>query len=116
MRASTEQTPVNSSTRLTMKQVTHTMQFQRRLRVLGKILITKPIFPEAMDFLKSRASVDGNMETRALSRSELVARLQGKQGALTQLTDVIDREVLETIPDIRILCNIAVGFNNVDID
>ncbi len=51
-----------------------------------------------------------------LSRDELIARLQGKQGAVTLLTDIIDREVLESIPDVRILCNIAVGFNNVDIE
>jgi len=98
-----------------MKQVTHTMHLQWRLRVLGKILVTKPIFAEALDFLKSRTSIDANPEDRVLSRAELVARLQGKQGAVTQLTDILDREVLEAIPDIRILSNIAVGFNNVDI-
>jgi len=84
--------------------------------VLGKILVTKPIFPEAVDFLKSQVSVDANMEERVLPRNDLVARLQGKQAALTQLTDVMDREVLESIPDVRILCNIAVGFNNIDIE
>src|SRR5262245_1207801 len=56
------------------------------------------------------------MEERVLPRNDLVARLQGKQAALTQLTDVMDREVLESIPDVRILCNIAVGYNNIDVD
>ena len=82
--------------------------------MLGKILITKPVFPEAIDFLKERTTIDTNAEDRVLSRRELIARLQGKQGALTQLTDIFDREVLESIPDVRILCNIAVGYNNVD--
>jgi glyoxylate reductase len=82
--------------------------------VHGKILVTKPVFPEAIEFLKSRTSIDANTEDRVLTRQELIARLQGKQAALTQLTDIFDREVLESIPDIRILCNIAVGFNNVD--
>jgi len=84
--------------------------------VLGKVLVTKPVFPEAIDFLRTQVSIDANVEDRVLSRDELIARLQGKQGAVTQLTDIIDREVLESIPDIRILCNIAVGFNNVDIE
>ena len=82
--------------------------------MLGKILVTKPVFNEAMEFLKSRTSIDANAEDRVLTRQELIARLQGKQGALTQLTDIFDREVLESIPDVRIICNIAVGFNNVD--
>lgn len=84
--------------------------------MLGKILVTQPVFPETLDFLKPLVSVDANPEDRVLPRKDLIARLQGKQGALTQLTDVIDREVLEAIPDVRVLCNIAVGFNNVDIE
>ena len=82
--------------------------------MVGKILVTKPVFPEAIDFLKGRTSIDANLEERVLTRRELIAKLQGKQGALTQLTDIFDREVLESIPDVRILCNIAVGYNNVD--
>jgi len=92
------------------------MHMQWRLPVLGKILVTKPVFPEAIDFLKGRTSIDANAEDRVLTRRELIARLQGKQGALTQLTDIFDREVLESLPDVRILCNIAVGYNNVDVE
>ena len=97
------------------------MRLQRRLLVSGKILITKPVFPEAIEFLQSRqgvidADIDTNLEDRVLRRDELIARLQGKQGAMTLLTDILNREVLESIPDVRILSNIAVGFNNVDVD
>jgi glyoxylate reductase len=92
------------------------MQVLRRLPVLGKVLVTKPIFPEAMEYLKSRVTVDPNLEDRVLSRMELLDRLKGKQGAVTLLTDVMDREVLESIPDVRVICNIAVGYNNIDIE
>jgi glyoxylate reductase len=84
--------------------------------MLGKVLFTKPVFPEAMEFLKSQVSIDANLEDRVLSKQELISRLQGRQGAVTLLTDIVDREVLESIPDVRIICNIAVGFNNVDIE
>jgi len=84
--------------------------------VLGNVLVTKPVFPEAMEFLKSQVSIDANLDDRILSKQELISRLQGKQGAVTLLTDIVDREVLESIPDVRIICNIAVGFNNVDIE
>jgi glyoxylate reductase len=84
--------------------------------VLGKVLVTKPVFPEALEFLKTQVAIDANLEDRVLSRQELTSRLQGKQGAVTLLTDIIDREVLEAMPDVRIVCNIAVGYNNVDIE
>ena len=84
--------------------------------MLGNVLVTKPVFPEAMEFLKSQVSIDANLDDRVLSKQELISRLQGKQGAVTLLTDIVDREVLESIPDVRIICNIAVGFNNVDIE
>jgi glyoxylate reductase len=84
--------------------------------VLGKVLVTKPVFPEALDFLKSQVALDANPEDRVLSRQELIARLQDKQGAVTLLTDVFDKEVLESIPGVRILCNIAVGYNNIDVE
>ena len=84
--------------------------------MLGNVLVTKPVFPEAMEFLKSQVSIDANLDDRILSKQELISRLQGKQGAVTLLTDIVDREVLESIPDVRIICNIAVGFNNVDIE
>src|SRR5262245_9542030 len=92
------------------------MHKQRRRLVLGKILVTKPVFPEAIEFLKTQVTIDANLEDRVLSKQELISRLQGKQAAITLLTDIIDTEVLESVPDIRIVCNIAVGFNNVDIE
>ena len=99
-----------------MKPDTHTMRMLRRLPVLGKVLVTKPVFPEALEFLKSRVTIDANLEDRVLSRKELIERLQGKQGAVTLLTDIMNQEVLESIPDVRVICNIAVGYNNVDVD
>ena len=84
--------------------------------MLGSILVTKPVFPEAMEFLKSQVAIDANLDDRVLPRAELIARLIGKQGAVTLLTDVIDRAVLESLPDIRVISNIAVGFNNIDIE
>src|SRR5687767_12634190 len=91
------------------------MRDQRRVCVLGKVLVTKPVFPEAMEFLKSQVSIDANTDDRVLPRQELISRLQDKQGAVTLLTDIMDREVLESLPGARIISNIAVGFNNIDI-
>jgi glyoxylate reductase len=83
--------------------------------VIGKILVTKPVFSEAIERLKAQAAVDLNTDERTLTKPELIQRLNGVQGAVTLATDTIDTEVLEAVPDLRIVSNVAVGLNNIDI-
>jgi glyoxylate reductase len=83
--------------------------------VADRIFVTKPVFPEALDFLRKQFVVEVNSEERVLSQDELLKQLRGARGAMTQLTDVMNREVLEKIPDVRIMSNIAVGYNNFDL-
>jgi glyoxylate reductase len=52
----------------------------------------------------------------AIPRAELLARLEGKQALLCLLTDHIDAEVLAAGKDLRIVANIAVGYNNIDLN
>jgi glyoxylate reductase len=83
--------------------------------VLGRILVTKPVFPEAIEFLRTQASVDLNTDDRTLTKRELIERLDGVQGAVTLAVDTIDTEVLEAVPTLRIVSNVAVGLNNIDV-
>jgi glyoxylate reductase len=70
-----------------------------------------------MEFLRSHRqyAIEENTEDRVLSKSELVARLKGKQGALTQLTDPLDADVIAAVPGLRVISNVAVGYNNIDV-
>ncbi len=81
----------------------------------GKILVTKPVFPEAIEFLRTHATVDFNTDDRTLTKPELIERLSGVHGAVTLANDIIDTEVLEAVPSVRIVSNVAVGLNNIDI-
>jgi glyoxylate reductase len=83
--------------------------------VIGRILVTKPVFPEAIERLKAVASVDLNTDERTLTKPELIQRLSGVQGAVTLATDTIDTEVLAAVPNLRIVSNVAVGLNNIDV-
>src|SRR5204862_5215786 len=49
------------------------------------------------------------------SREELVTRLRGRQGLICLITDVVDDDLLAACPDLRVVANVAVGFNNVDV-
>jgi glyoxylate reductase len=50
------------------------------------------------------------------SPEELDALLEGADGALTLLTDKIDGAVLDRHPNLKVVSNFAVGFDNVDVD
>jgi glyoxylate reductase len=84
--------------------------------VAEKILVAQPVFDQALDFLRKHGSIDANLEDRVLPRAELLARLQGVRGVVTLLTDIMNKEVLEALPDIRVISNVAVGFNNIDVE
>jgi glyoxylate reductase len=45
----------------------------------------------------------------------LVARIPGKQALLSMVTDVVDRPVIEAGSDLRVIANVAVGYNNIDV-
>jgi gluconate 2-dehydrogenase len=79
------------------------------------ILMARAVFPEVIEKLSQVAQVQVNDDDTVWSQSELVARLQGKQGVFTTGGDRIDQAVLKACPELRICANMAVGYNNVDI-
>src|SRR5206468_6933456 len=50
------------------------------------------------------------------SGGELIAILGEADAAITLLSDPLTRRVLESNPNLRIVANFAVGYNNVDVD
>src|SRR5947209_19298663 len=81
-----------------------------------KVYVTRPVFDETIERLKRDVDVEANPEDRILSKKELIEKLRDKDGALTLLTDAVDLEVLQSSPQLKIVANFAVGFNNVAID
>jgi gluconate 2-dehydrogenase len=81
-----------------------------------KILVARAVFPEIIERLSQHFEVESNQADAAWSKADLIARLKGKQGAFTTGGDRIDAEVLAACPDLKICANMAVGYNNFDID
>ncbi|MEO8157261.1 MAG: D-glycerate dehydrogenase [Betaproteobacteria bacterium] len=81
-----------------------------------KVLVTREVFDETIDFLKSHFEVEPNQADRLYAREELIAKLQGKNGVQTSSSDRIDAELLDKCPTIKAVCNTAVGYNNIDVD
>ncbi len=81
----------------------------------SKILITRAVFPEVIDHLSQYFDVDSNQSDEAFSESELIRRLQGKAGVYANPTTIMSAEVMRSAPELRAICNMAVGYNNIDV-
>jgi glyoxylate reductase len=68
-----------------------------------------------MRALEEACDVDRYEGSTAIPRDELIARVQGKQALICLLTDTIDRAVIDAGRDLRVVANVAVGFNNIDV-
>ncbi len=79
------------------------------------ILVTKRIFPEAIAYLKEHAELDYAESDDGLPAGELAARIRGKQAVVSQLMDKFTPEVLATLDGIKAICNVAVGYDNIDV-
>ena len=79
------------------------------------ILVARPVFPEIIELLKQHFEVDHHSGDTGLPPAELVARLQGKAGAFTTGGERIDAALLDACPQLKIVANMAVGFNNFDV-
>lgn len=80
------------------------------------VLVTKKIYPEAIEFLRARADIDYEGTDTGLTASQLAERVPGKQAIVSQLTDRFDAGVLERLDGVRVIANVAVGFDNIDVE
>jgi len=79
------------------------------------ILVARAIFPEVLAQLQQVFEVDHNQEDLVFSPEQLSARLAGKVGALTTGSERIDAALLQAHPQLKIVANMAVGYNNFDV-
>ncbi len=79
------------------------------------ILVARAVFPEVLAHLAQHFEVESNQADTIFTKAELIEHLQGKQGAFTTGSERIDAEVLAACPQLRVVANMAVGYNNFDI-
>jgi Lactate dehydrogenase and related dehydrogenases len=64
--------------------------------------------------LNKHFDVESNQRDVPYTPTQLVKKLQGKSGAIVLLTDIFDERVFAQCPELKIVCNVAVGYNNID--
>ena len=81
----------------------------------GSILISNPLPDEARAIIPAHFAVDYNPSELAWTKQELIARLAGKDALICHIISTIDEEVLERAPGLKVVANVAVGYNNIDV-
>ena len=84
---------------------------------MKKILVTRKLLQSNEERLKKLYDVKLNSNDELYSQNKLVEMSEGCDGILSALTDKLDEETINKLPQsIKILSNFAVGFGNIDLE
>ncbi|MFT4505001.1 2-hydroxyacid dehydrogenase [Caballeronia sp. 15711] len=79
---------------------------------MKKVLVARPIFPDVIERLRQYFEVDANPGA-PLGSDEFARRMADRDGALLA-GDPVTAKVLEGAPNLKVVANMAVGYNNFD--
>ena len=79
------------------------------------LLVARAVFPCVIARLREHFDVHHNEADEIWSRDELIERLQGMDAVFVTTGEPIDRGVLAACPQLKAVCSMAVGYNNIDV-
>ena len=80
-----------------------------------KIYVTRQIFDEAVDRLREATDMKYWDSEMPPPRDELLREVQDIDGLFCLLTEKIDAELFDAAPNLKVVSNMAVGFDNIDV-
>ena len=83
---------------------------------MKKILVTRKLLKPNEEKASKIFNTKLNSNDELYSQSKLIELSKGCDGILTSITDKIDEETINKLPDtVKIISNFAVGFGNIDL-
>jgi len=79
------------------------------------ILVTRKLPSSVIKKLAAAADVEVYAGDGGMPAEELRTRVAGRNALVSLLTDAVDRRVIDAAPDLKIVANVAVGYNNIDV-
>jgi len=79
------------------------------------ILVSGHLTDDILSLLAQEYDVRANREDRPMGRADLLEAVAGADGFLSMITDAVDAELLDAAPRLRVVSNMAVGYNNIDV-
>ena len=84
---------------------------------MKKILITRKLIKDSEDKASKIFEAKFNSNDELYSQSKVIEMSQGCDGILSSLTEKLDKETIDKLPDtVKIISNFAVGFGNIDLE
>ncbi len=80
-----------------------------------RVFVTRQIFPEALDLLGQAAQVEVWPHYEPLTPQELADKVTHVEGLVTNIMDRVDADLLDRAPKLRVISQIAVGLDNIDV-
>ncbi len=80
-----------------------------------KILVTGRLPDEVMAQLAAVCDMEANREDRPMEREQVLEKIADREGLLSVITDRVDAELMDRAPNLKIISNLAVGTNNIDV-
>jgi len=74
------------------------------------------LFEEARKILDATCDADYWTQAERPPREEVLRRVKDKEGLVCLLTEKVDEGLLRAAPKLRIAANVAVGFDNIDVE
>ena len=81
----------------------------------AKVFITHPLYPDARNLLQSCCDCEFWSKPERPTREELLSRLKDREGLVCLLTERVGEDVLRAGQKLRIVANVAVGYDNIDV-
>jgi len=80
-----------------------------------RVLVTRPVPEKGLERLRAVCDVHVYQSELPPSRDVLLREIADCEGILSLLTDPIDAEVMSAAPRLKVISNMAVGYDNVDV-
>jgi glyoxylate reductase len=80
-----------------------------------RVLATRPLFPAAQQILSAGCEMEYWTRPDRISKEELFRCIKDKEGLVCLLTEQVNEALLQVAQKLRIVANVAVGFDNLDV-
>jgi glyoxylate reductase len=81
-----------------------------------KVYSTHQLFEPARNILDANCDMQYWTDSERPPRDEVLRHVKDKDGLICLLTEKVNEEFLRTAPKLRIASNVAVGYDNIDVD
>ncbi len=83
---------------------------------MDKVLITRKIPSNGIEILKKSFDVYINPKDRNMTKREIIEDIKDAFAIIPMVSDIIDKDVIDSAKRLKIIANYGVGINNVDIE